>query len=84
LKYLNKIEDFVANLGLRLDYSDANTNRYVMSVWDDYYKAGSGDLIEEETPTEKSKASLTLSPRLGISHPITENSKLFFNYGHYH
>jgi len=26
---------------------------------------------------------LTLSPRLMISHPITESSKLFFNYGHY-
>jgi len=79
-----EIEDFVANLGLRMDYSDANTDRYVMGTWDDYYKAGNGDLIEEEAPTEKSKASLTLSPRLGISHPITENSKLFFNYGHYH
>ena len=24
-----------------------------------------------------------MSPRLGISHPITDNSKLFFNYGHF-
>src|SRR4030065_1284738 len=30
-----------------------------------------------------SKPQWQLSPRLGISHPITENSKLFFNYGHF-
>ncbi len=78
-----EIEDFIANLGFRLDYSDANTLNYILSDWDNYYKAGKGDLIEDEVSTEKSKSSLTLSPRLGISHPITEDSKLFFNYGHY-
>ena len=26
---------------------------------------------------------IELSPRLALSHPITETSKLYFNYGHY-
>ena len=32
---------------------------------------------------KKSEAQWQFSPRMGISHPITENSKLFFNYGHF-
>jgi outer membrane receptor protein involved in Fe transport len=34
-------------------------------------------------PTEVSKPQWQLSPRLGIAHPITENTKLYFNYGHF-
>ncbi len=29
------------------------------------------------------KNHLTFSPRIGVSFPVTENSKLFFNYGHF-
>ena len=32
---------------------------------------------------KKIKPDVSFSPRLGISHPITENSKLYFNYGHF-
>jgi len=74
---------FIANAGLRLDYSEPNTERYVLDDYDDLYKSGNGDLIEQEALTEKVDASLTLNPRLGISHPISDNSKLYFNYGHF-
>jgi hypothetical protein len=30
------------------------------------------------------RGQFTIAPRLGISHPITERSKLYFNYGHYY
>ena len=44
----------------------------------------SGDYNASATyPTEKAKVDVAFSPRLGISHPITENSKLYFNYGHF-
>ena len=33
--------------------------------------------------TQKIKPRVMVSPRIAISHPITENSKLYFNYGHY-
>jgi len=48
------------------------------------YKVGNGALIEEEAPTEDAKPRWAVSPRLGISHPITEDSKLYFNYGHFY
>jgi len=79
-----EFEGFIANLGLRIDYTDANAAVYDLGKFDDLYKAGQGDMLEEEAPTEDAKPRWALSPRLGISHPITENSKLYFNYGHYH
>jgi outer membrane receptor protein involved in Fe transport len=66
-----------------MDYSDANKEFYSLAEYSNFYAAGYGNTIEEAAPTKDSKAIVTLSPRLGISHPITENSKLYFNYGHY-
>lgn len=76
-------EDFIANLGLRLDYSSGNTKKYTLDPFDPFFSPELGAKLEEEAPFEDSKSTLDLSPRLGISHPITENSKLYFNYGHF-
>jgi hypothetical protein len=35
-------------------------------------------------PEKKYKAQLKLSPRLGVSFPVTIKSKLYFNYGHFY
>lgn len=35
-------------------------------------------------PSKKIKKQLKISPRLGVSFPVTVNSKLYFNYGHYY
>ncbi len=79
-----EFQGFVANLGLRLDYTNANTVFYSLNEYDNMYKVGNGALIEEEAPTEDAKPRWAVSPRLGISHPITEDSKLYFNYGHFY
>lgn len=78
-----EFDGFIANIGLRLDYSDANTKKYLLETYDAFYTADYGSDIEELAPNEDSKASLTISPRLGISHPISEKAKLYFNYGHF-
>jgi outer membrane receptor protein involved in Fe transport len=81
----NKMEygGFIANVGVRLEYSDPNTDWYELSPFDRYFRPGYGHTIEEEVPRIPAEAYWTVSPRLGISHPITENSKLYFNYGHF-
>ncbi|MCI0513610.1 TonB-dependent receptor [candidate division KSB1 bacterium] len=73
---------FVVNMGLRLDYSNANTDWYQVDPYDESFFSSK---YQETTKyaTQKTKGQYQLSPRLGISHPITENSKLFFNYGHF-
>jgi len=78
-----EFEGFIANIGLRLDYTHANREYYDMDRYSEYYKTGNGNLIEDEAPSKKIKPSMDLLPRLGISHPITKNSKLYFNYGHF-
>jgi outer membrane receptor protein involved in Fe transport len=67
---------------LRLDYNNSNYD------WWDVDPFSGGFFTNSYNPTAdypkiKPKADWQLSPRLGIAHPITENSKLFFNYGHF-
>jgi hypothetical protein len=78
-----EFDGFIANLGVRFDYSYANSTVYDLDPYDDFFKAGNGQNIEELAPTKNAEAYWSISPRLGISHPITENSKLYFNYGHF-
>ena len=74
---------FILNMGLRLDFSNANTEW--VDISSDPFNPDFLSIYDptEDYPTEKSKTKWSLSPRLGISHPITDNSKLFFNYGHF-
>ncbi len=45
---------------------------------------GEGNWMWQQMRTRKINTKLLLQPRLGISHPITESSKIFFNYGHFY
>ncbi len=78
-----EFEGFIMNLGLRAEYSDPNTEWFQLSDFDKLYSAGYGNSLEKSAAKEKVKGKLYLSPRLGVSHPITDNSKLYFNYGHF-
>lgn len=71
----------VANIGLRLDYFHAGGEWYNYSPYD-LRLAGGGQEVLEEFETESTERLIAASPRLGVSFPITDNSKLFFNYGH--
>ncbi len=78
-----EFQGFIANVGLRLDYSNPNTNAFELSPYDMLLSQGLGKGIEQNAPREKAQSEFYVSPRLGISHPITDNSKLYFNYGHF-
>jgi outer membrane receptor protein involved in Fe transport len=78
-----EFQGFIANLGVRLDYSNPGTDYYVLNPYSPVYGAGQGNQIGQLAPTQKANSQFYISPRVGISHPITENSKLYFNYGHF-
>ncbi|MEZ5360072.1 MAG: TonB-dependent receptor [Candidatus Zixiibacteriota bacterium] len=67
---LDKIEfnDLVVNIGGRLDYLYSDISYWNNPVTHDYRK--------------NSEPKLQLSPRLGISHPVSDHSVLHFNYGY--
>lgn len=79
-----EFEGMIASIGVRLDYSNANGDWY--DITNPYDKALSGaqsagiDTLLMKTAT---KANYDVSPRLGIAFPITMDSKLYFNYGHF-
>lgn len=60
----------VVNAGLRVDYLDAEVN-----YWDDAAK---------KTKLLRSKTKTHLSPRIGFSHPVSENTVFHINYGYYY
>jgi hypothetical protein len=79
-----EFEGMVANVGVRFDYSNANGDWYVLN--NPYDRALSGalssgiDTLLQKVATE---AILDISPRLGVAFPISVDSKLYFNYGHF-
>ena len=82
----DKIEykGFISTVGLLASYVNPNGNWYEVDVYSREFFSSSFDLGDEDAFKSKSaKAQWFFSPRLGVSHPITVNSKLYFNYGHY-
>jgi outer membrane receptor protein involved in Fe transport len=73
---------FILNIGLRMDFSNSNTAWASVDPFDKSYFSAKYD-PNTSYSMQDAKTQVTFSPRLAISHPITENSKLFFNYGHF-
>ncbi len=76
-------EGMIANFGLRFDYSHAGGEWYVFDSYSKAFTSAYSLGIDTLLDAEATKKIMTLSPRLGVSFPITENSKFFFNYGHF-
>lgn len=80
-----EFEGMIANLGLRVDYSSPNTEWYDLETYDNWFKKENRDVFIDEAPrSAPEEAKIRLSPRFGVSHPIGEASKIFFNYGHFY
>lgn len=74
-----EFSNMIANLGVRFDYTD-RSGIYYTDPFSKYYIVDSLGYA----PTAEIKPYYRISPRLGISHPISDKSKLFFNYGHFY
>ncbi|MGB2868103.1 MAG: TonB-dependent receptor [Bacteroidota bacterium] len=76
-------EGFIINAGIRVDYYNPN------GLKDDVlYPADPTTLPDFKdgvglTAADRAPARWQISPRIGISHPITERDKLHFYYGHF-
>jgi len=79
-----EFEGMIANFGVRFDYNQPNTDWYTAERYSQYFRKPYKDVFTEVAPREETESQLSISPRLGISHPIGANSKLYFNYGHFY
>ena len=90
LDYLNPMkEGFSAGIPPDEDYPKLYNDVYqnLGGVWGGYDRwLLFRDLLEDPPgwPRTENKVQVYLSPRLGVSFPITESSKLYFNYGHFY
>jgi outer membrane receptor for ferrienterochelin and colicin len=78
-----EFESLIMNLGLRYDFYNSNDEVYLnfFDPFDTY-----GALVEDRAPNPDTEPTSTfgqLSPRIGISHPISVNTVLHFSYGHF-
>ncbi len=80
----NKLEfnGMIANVGLRVTYADPNLDWFNFDTFDDVFIPGNAGRLDTLS-TSRADAQLVVMPRLSASFPITDNSKLFFNYGHF-
>jgi hypothetical protein len=89
----DKIEfaGMIVNAGLRLDFFNQNRNA-ANNMFDPLafetttkgHVAGEANGIPGNPERTKTKMKAVLAPRLGISHPISENTVLHFVYGHFY
>ncbi len=79
-----EIDGLIANIGLRLDMNSPNTDWYTVDRYNANLSSTKKYTFEDVVPTEAAEGRVKLSPRLGVSHPISERAKLFFNYGHFY
>ncbi len=88
-----EFEGMVANIGLRMEANNPNVDWYDTRPTDDPFETEFGpyakwftfklrDQFKTDMPRHKAKGNMVLQPRIGVTHPISENAKMYFNYGH--
>lgn len=89
-----EFEGMIVNLGVRFDYFDMATDqfrdpRYVMTSPDGetvYFDDSNGRIYSQYYGDvfESAEAKIQISPRLGISFPVTDDTKFRLNYGYFY
>ncbi|MEA2078092.1 MAG: TonB-dependent receptor [Candidatus Marinimicrobia bacterium] len=77
-------EGFYATLGIKGMYFNPNCDWYFPATYDPTFFTGNFDeATMPDSIIRPAQAQWYITPVLAISHPISENAKLFFNYGHF-
>ena len=77
-----EFEGLIINAGLRYDFYNPNDKKY-LDIFDPFGTLGLEPGAIPNPETEPTSTYTQLSPRLGVSHPISENTVLHFSYGHF-
>ncbi len=80
-----EFEGMIVDVGVRYSMSYAGGDWYVYNPFTKLFYGKQSLGIDTSSQIEKQPTAKvsSWSPRLGIAFPITENAKLFFNYGHF-
>jgi hypothetical protein len=91
-----ELKDLVVNLGVRFDYFDSkgvipadptDPSIYTPMKPEHTYRSGTTDSLSvserRDIMEKKAKSTYAVSPRLGLSFPITDKGVIHFSYGHF-
>jgi hypothetical protein len=82
-------EGMIANIGLRFDYLNPGNSPYNLDpafIFSElpyslsHWRENDGSF--DDLTTKDDGYQMYISPRLAVSHPVTDNSKVFFSYNH--
>ncbi len=73
----------VVNAGVRVDFHRPDKYFDIPSEQHADWMGSNAALLYQKTRAVRPPTKWAVSPRFGVSHPITAESKLFFNYGHF-
>jgi hypothetical protein len=79
-----EFKGIIVNAGVRLDGYNVKGESIgdLFNAWK-YDTLSTGAVVAGWNRTKKTKTHVYLSPRLGISHPITDNSSMHYSWGYY-
>ncbi|MGH2567886.1 MAG: hypothetical protein ACRDGA_06065, partial [Bacteroidota bacterium] len=78
-----EFEGMIVDVGLRFAMSHAGGEWYVYDPYTKLFRGGISYGIDTLLQREPTKRVVTWMPRLNVAFPISENAKLYFNYGHF-
>ncbi|MCX6134990.1 MAG: carboxypeptidase-like regulatory domain-containing protein [Ignavibacteriales bacterium] len=78
-----EFEGMVVDAGLRFAMSHAGGEWFVYDPYTRLFQGLQSFGIDTLLQKEPTKYVMTVMPRLNIAFPITDNAKLYFNYGHF-
>lgn len=79
-----EFEGLIVNAGLRLDYFDPNSQSFTFGRFPEEFLGRFAPAMDTLLQKQDVEPDFNLSPRLGVSFPITESNKIYFNYGHFY
>jgi len=74
---------FIVNAGIRFDYFDYKALR-IKNLERPFDPNNTGDQVLDITDLENSEKFTRVSPRLGISFPVSDRTQLYINYGKFY
>jgi hypothetical protein len=78
-----EFEGMIVDAGVRFAMSHAGGEWFVYDPYTRLFQGAQSFGIDTSLQMEPTKYVTTVMPRLNIAFPITDNAKLYFNYGHF-
>ncbi len=78
-----EFEGMIVDAGVRIAMSHAGGEWYVYDPYTQLFRGAQSFGIDTSLQTQPTKYITNVMPRVNVAFPITENAKLYFNYGHF-